>query len=134
MVFDGEHLSPFDEGLLDDLRNAHPASVGPVDASVDASGPHRPPTRGRRPAALATLAFVAFVAFVASLAVVTRHGGDDQARVDQRPGPNAPDRGPDAAGIDAAAQVNAALQQTTTAQRFDVSYQISATQGSTPPG
>ena len=46
MVFDGKHLTPFDEQLLDDLKAAQGAPVtleGPLDG--DPSGPNR---RSRR--------------------------------------------------------------------------------------
>lgn len=116
MVFDGKHLSSFDEGLLDELKQTQTTMAGPAEllSPGAADGPRR--LRDRRTGAVVMMAFVAVVALVAGLALTARQPGGHQDKVDP-----APHISNGAAKL----HVLAALDQTAAAQSFDFTYSLS---------
>ena len=119
MVFDGKHLTRFDEQLLDELKAAQGAPVtleGPLDG--DPSGPNR---RSRRVGGVVMGAFVV-MALVLGVVAATSRGSGGGGGTDVTPDPEP--------GFDhgvAEQQVLAAVAQTTAAGSFDLSYRFSET-------
>jgi hypothetical protein len=147
MVFDGEHLSPYERGLLDDLHRANRQHAAARVTAGEGGGQPEPEMegtvvgtrhggRGRSRRSLAALGIVLFVAFVAVAALVGRGSGNENANVVLPPTPSdgssasAPDTG--AASVDAGAQVSAALARTTAAGTFHTVYHLTSKPPASP--
>ena len=124
MVFDGKHLTPFDEQLLVELREAESVPLEPDGDSPSPSSSPSPgrPRRDRQIVAVVMAAFVVMVVLAGVLATrSTGHGGD----TDVLPAP-------DADQSVAEQHVLTALAQTTSAGTFDLEYRLSETLAATP--